>query len=86
MLASRPVLKYAVRVTRGRGLSPKQLVQDLQETGVRATLSTVLPEDFLVVNGLQYLIRERFLKRGDCQVGVAPFASVQRHTAYQHMA
>lgn len=59
--------KYAVRVSQGRELSPAQLVTNLQEAGVEAALSDVLPADFLVVNGLQHLIRQGFLERGDCQ-------------------
>lgn len=65
---NRSTPKYAVRVSQGRELSPAQLVTNLQEAGVEAALSDVLPADFLVVNGLQHLIRQGFLERGDCQV------------------
>ncbi len=64
--------KYAVRVSPGKKLSPGQLVTELQESGLEAEPSQVLPDDFLVVNGLQHLIRQGFLERGDCQVPVCP--------------
>lgn len=52
----------------GQDLSPQKLVQELQEAGVEAAVSSVLPADFLVANGLQHLIRQGFLQRGSCQV------------------
>ena len=67
-MSCRSAPKYAVRVSPGRNLSPGQLVTELQETGLEAEPSHVLPDDFLVVNGLQHLIRQGFLGRGDCQV------------------
>ena len=71
-MSCRSAPKYAIRVSPGRKLSPGQLVTELQDTGLEAEPSNVLPDDFLVVNGLQHLIRQGFLERGDCQVHVRP--------------
>ncbi|KAA6419585.1 MAG: hypothetical protein FRX49_10510 [Trebouxia sp. A1-2] len=65
---NRSAPKYAIRVSPGRKLSAEQLVTELQESGLEAEPSQVLSDDFLVVNGLQHLIRQGFLERGDCQV------------------
>ncbi|KAL3149923.1 hypothetical protein ABBQ38_013287 [Trebouxia sp. C0009 RCD-2024] len=59
---------YAVRVCPSLDLSPQKLVEQLQEAGVEAAVSSVLPKDFLVATGLQHLIRQGFLQRGSCQV------------------
>lgn len=59
---------YAVRVCPSTELSPQKLVEQLQEAGVEAAVSSVLPKDFLVATGLQHLIRQGFLQRGSCQV------------------
>ena len=59
---------YAVRVCPGKDLSPQKLVEQLQEAGVEAAVSSVLPDDFLVVTGLQHLIRQGFMQQGSCQV------------------
>lgn len=59
---------YAVRVCPGKDLSPQKLVEQLQEAGVEAALSSVLPNDFLVAMGLQHLIRQGFMQQGICQV------------------
>ena len=49
-------------------MSPQKLVQQLEEAGVQAAVSSVLPDDFLVAGGLQHLIRQGFLQQGSCQV------------------
>lgn len=71
-LVCRSAPAYAVRVCPSTELSPQKLVEQLQEAGVEAAVSSVLPKDFLVATGLQHLIRQGFLQRGSCQV---PFTS-----------
>ena len=61
-----------MRVCPSLDLSPQKLVEQLQEAGVEAAVSTVLPKDFLVAMGLQHLIRQGFLQRGSCQVALPP--------------
>ena len=43
-------------------------MEQLQEAGVEAAVSSVLPDDFLVATGLQHLIRQGFMQQGSCQV------------------
>lgn len=43
-------------------------MEQLQEAGVEASVSSVLPDDFLVATGLQHLIRQGFMQQGRCQV------------------
>lgn len=52
----------------GQDVSPQKLVEQLQEAGVEARVSSVLPDDFLVATGLQQLIRQGFMQQGRCQV------------------
>lgn len=59
---------YAVRVCPDQDLSPQKLVEQLQEAGVEAKVSSALPNDFLVATGLQQLIRQGFMQQGRCQV------------------
>ena len=48
-------------------MSPQKLVEQLQEAGVEAAVSSVLPDDFLVATGLQHLIRQGLMQQGSCQ-------------------
>lgn len=65
-------MQYGVRVVHGKGLTPASLVDELRAVGMQeASVSKLLPADFIRLSGLALLIQNQLLREGQCQVSHA---------------